>query len=207
MFNWLGSLDGVRLVDYNAKYRVWSVLLGIYTSTSSIREESNSKANKKGGITMLVRQSRKPVRTISLRLISVLLLAPLVLGGCGPAPSEGGEAGIEGEKPVVAEKADEPVLSNDLIRGCQPVGRPRGLPPPPGMKARPEGKVPPEGKKRPEGKIRPEGPPPGSEVATIGLEQGGKAVDFTLKDIHGNTFVLSQLLASKPVVMIFGSFT
>jgi len=134
-------------------------------------------------------------------LISVLLLAPLVLGGCGPAPSEGGEAGIEGKEPVVVEKADEPVLSNDLIRGCQPAGRPRGLPPPPGMKARLKGKMPPEGK------VRPEGQPPGGEVATIGLEQGGKAVNFELKDIHGNTFVLSQLLASKPVVMIFGSFT
>lgn len=156
---------------------------------------------------MLVKQSWKRVGTISLRLIGVLLLTPLVLGGCGPAPSEGGEARIEGEEPVVAEKPDEPILSNDLIRGCQPAGRPRGLPPPPVMPPRPEGQPPPGMPPRLKGKVRPEGQPPGGEVATIGLEQGGKAVNFELKDIHGNTFVLSQLLTEKPVVMIFGSFT
>ena len=33
------------------------------------------------------------------------------------------------------------------------------------------------------------------------------AVDFTLKDIHGNTVSLAGLLSEKPVVMVFGSFT
>ena len=40
-----------------------------------------------------------------------------------------------------------------------------------------------------------------------GLTVGATAVNFTLKDINGNELRLSQLLAEKPVVMIFGSFT
>ena len=40
-----------------------------------------------------------------------------------------------------------------------------------------------------------------------GLRVGEKAVDFTLRDIHGTEFGLSQLLTEKPVVMVFGSFT
>ncbi len=36
---------------------------------------------------------------------------------------------------------------------------------------------------------------------------GDKAVDFRLKDIYGNEFVLSEFLAVKPVVMVFGSIT
>ncbi len=41
----------------------------------------------------------------------------------------------------------------------------------------------------------------------IGLLIGDTAVNFTLKDIHGSEFRLSQLLAEKPVMMVFGSFT
>jgi hypothetical protein len=33
------------------------------------------------------------------------------------------------------------------------------------------------------------------------------AVDFTLKDTYGSEYSLSALLAEKPVVMVFGSFT
>ena len=40
-----------------------------------------------------------------------------------------------------------------------------------------------------------------------GLRVGEKAVDFTLRDIYGTEFGLSQLLTEKPVVMVFGSFT
>ncbi len=40
-----------------------------------------------------------------------------------------------------------------------------------------------------------------------GLDAGQKAVDFTLKDVHGRETSLSGLLAEKPVVMVFGSFT
>jgi hypothetical protein len=39
------------------------------------------------------------------------------------------------------------------------------------------------------------------------LVVGEIAVNFTLKDIHASEFSLSQLLAEKPVLMIFGSFT
>ncbi|MFC1908800.1 hypothetical protein ACFLXD_02905 [Chloroflexota bacterium] len=42
---------------------------------------------------------------------------------------------------------------------------------------------------------------------SIGLAEGEIAVDFTLKDIQGNTVSLAGLLSTKPVVMIFGSFT
>jgi len=40
-----------------------------------------------------------------------------------------------------------------------------------------------------------------------GLAVGEIAVNFTLRDINGSEFRLSQFLAEKPVMMIFGSFT
>ncbi len=53
-----------------------------------------------------------------------------------------------------------------------------------------------------EGVGRPEG---GFQAA--GLAVGETAVDFTLKDINGNTVSLAGLLIEKPVLMVFGSFT
>ena len=44
-------------------------------------------------------------------------------------------------------------------------------------------------------------------LGNAGLVVGEIAVNFTLKDIHAREFSLSQLLAEKPVLMIFGSFT
>ena len=41
----------------------------------------------------------------------------------------------------------------------------------------------------------------------VGLAEGEIAVDFTLNDVNGNSVTLSGLLAEKPVVMVFGSFT
>jgi len=41
----------------------------------------------------------------------------------------------------------------------------------------------------------------------VGLAVGETAVDFTLKDVDGNTVSLRGLLSEKPVVMVFGSFT
>ena len=41
----------------------------------------------------------------------------------------------------------------------------------------------------------------------IGLPVGEKAINFTLKDVQGTEVRLSRLLAEKPVVLIFGSFT
>ena len=43
--------------------------------------------------------------------------------------------------------------------------------------------------------------------SNAGLGIGEMAVNFTLSDIHGNEFRLSRLLAEKPVMMVFGSFT
>lgn len=40
-----------------------------------------------------------------------------------------------------------------------------------------------------------------------GLAIGEMAVDFTLKDMDGKEYTLSQLLGEKPVVIVFGSFT
>jgi len=40
-----------------------------------------------------------------------------------------------------------------------------------------------------------------------GLAAGTKARNFTLKDISGNEVHLSRLLAEKPVVMVFGSYS
>lgn len=42
---------------------------------------------------------------------------------------------------------------------------------------------------------------------THGLGVGDQAEDFTLKDIHGIEYTLSQLVKQKPVVLVFGSFT
>jgi len=45
------------------------------------------------------------------------------------------------------------------------------------------------------------------DFGAVGPAVGETAVDFTLKDIHGNTANLAGLLREKPVVMVFGSFT
>lgn len=47
----------------------------------------------------------------------------------------------------------------------------------------------------------------GGGFDNVGLAEGDIAVDFTLKDIDGNTVNLADLLSEKPVVMVFGSFT
>ncbi len=38
-------------------------------------------------------------------------------------------------------------------------------------------------------------------------QEGDQAIEFALKDVEGNPYVLSELLLEKPVVLIFGSFT
>ncbi len=48
---------------------------------------------------------------------------------------------------------------------------------------------------------------PSGGFENVGLAVGETAVDFTLRDVHGNTVSLAGLLAEKPVVMVFGSFT
>ena len=42
---------------------------------------------------------------------------------------------------------------------------------------------------------------------TVGLSIGETAVNFMLKDVRGTEVQLSHLLAEKPVLMVFGSFT
>jgi len=42
-------------------------------------------------------------------------------------------------------------------------------------------------------------------VSTI--SQGSQAIDFTLRDPGGESYTLSSLLDTKPVLMVFGSFT
>ena len=49
--------------------------------------------------------------------------------------------------------------------------------------------------------------PVGGNFNTVGLRIGEKAIDFTLKDITGGEYKLSQLLVEKPVIMILGSCT
>lgn len=51
-------------------------------------------------------------------------------------------------------------------------------------------------------RTRPSG---GFESAGLAVEE--TAVDFTLRDVHGNEASLAGLLSEKPVVMVFGSFT
>ena len=49
---------------------------------------------------------------------------------------------------------------------------------------------------------------PGSHP-TVGtyLNAGDRAIEFTLKDVAGVTHSLSSLLDSRPVLLVFGSFT
>ncbi len=42
---------------------------------------------------------------------------------------------------------------------------------------------------------------------TVSLNEGDKAVDFSLKDTSGQSYTLFSLLATKPVLMVFGAFT
>jgi len=49
--------------------------------------------------------------------------------------------------------------------------------------------------------------PVGGNFDAVGLRIGEKAIDFTLKDVTGDEYRLSQLLADKPVMMVFGSCT
>jgi hypothetical protein len=39
------------------------------------------------------------------------------------------------------------------------------------------------------------------------LKGGDLAVEFTLRDVYGNAYTLSEMLQEKPVVLIFGSYT
>ncbi len=47
----------------------------------------------------------------------------------------------------------------------------------------------------------------GGNFDDVGLQIGEKAVNFTLRDTHATEYRLSQLLAEKPVMMVFGSCT
>jgi len=42
---------------------------------------------------------------------------------------------------------------------------------------------------------------------TTSITDGALAVEFTLLDVDGNPFTLSQLLTTRPVLMVFGAYT
>ncbi|MGD2216805.1 MAG: hypothetical protein PVJ64_08610 [Gemmatimonadales bacterium] len=42
---------------------------------------------------------------------------------------------------------------------------------------------------------------------TTSVSEGQQAIDFTLKDTEGVEYRLSELLRSRPVLIVFGSFT
>ncbi len=44
-------------------------------------------------------------------------------------------------------------------------------------------------------------------IGQAGIPQGAPAVDFTLQDTEGRDHTLSAMLAQKPVLLVFGSFT
>jgi len=53
-----------------------------------------------------------------------------------------------------------------------------------------------------------ENPPPSSSIRLEnGIMEGDPAVDFSLKDVQGETHRLSDLLEIKPVLIIFGGYT
>ncbi len=49
--------------------------------------------------------------------------------------------------------------------------------------------------------------PTNSATLTVALKEGEPAVDFTLKDTSRQSYTLSSLLFTKPVLMVFGAFT
>ena len=49
--------------------------------------------------------------------------------------------------------------------------------------------------------------PSGSIRLETGIKEGDSAVDFSLKDVHGETYHLSGLLETKPVLLILGGYT
>ncbi len=42
---------------------------------------------------------------------------------------------------------------------------------------------------------------------STGVKTGDTAIEFTLKDIEGTSYSLSSLLETKPVLLVFGSYT
>jgi len=42
---------------------------------------------------------------------------------------------------------------------------------------------------------------------TTSIADGALAIEFTLQDVDGNPFTLSELLATRPVLMVFGAYT
>lgn len=53
-----------------------------------------------------------------------------------------------------------------------------------------------------------ESPSPSSSIRLEnGIMEGDSAVDFSLKDVHGETHRLSDLLETKPVLLILGGYT
>ena len=48
---------------------------------------------------------------------------------------------------------------------------------------------------------------PTNHASVSTINQGSQAIDFTLRDPGGESFTLSSLLDTKPVLMVFGSFT
>ena len=49
--------------------------------------------------------------------------------------------------------------------------------------------------------------PSGNIRLENGIKEGDSAVDFSLKDVHGETHLLSDLLEVKPVLLILGGYT
>ncbi|MEA1978593.1 MAG: hypothetical protein U9N80_11920 [Chloroflexota bacterium] len=53
-----------------------------------------------------------------------------------------------------------------------------------------------------------ESPSPSSSIRLEnGLMEGDSAIDFSLRDVHGETHRLSDLLETKPVLLILGGYT
>ncbi|OGL42654.1 MAG: hypothetical protein A2161_20685 [Candidatus Schekmanbacteria bacterium RBG_13_48_7] len=49
--------------------------------------------------------------------------------------------------------------------------------------------------------------PTNKATLKTGLPEGSTAIDFTLKDTRDVSWTLSDLLKTKPVLMVFGSYT
>lgn len=123
-------------------------------------------------------------------LAMITLVVSLVLSSCAPAPRQmTAEAKVPAQEitsPTVSQPSSTPTTSASQVTSLSP--------------------------KEPVLSSQltcncPSGPTTNRGFEKVGLNIGAKAIDFIIKDINGKEYRLSRLLAEKPVMLVFGSFT
>lgn len=132
------------------------------------------------------------VMTSVLLLLPVAACQPIAVPATAPAPGEPEEAA---PAPDPAEIKPETAPTVTRSGETAPPVAPSGAPAEPVLST----------ELRRNGEMMTSGGKRGFDESGLGI--GETAVNFTLRDTDGQEFRLSRLLAEKPVVMVFGSFT